>query len=113
MTTANAMAEAFAIADKMGVPRQSVYDVMAAGPLHSGMMDFVKAYAIDGDSQKLAFAVVNANKDVGYYARMASEAGVESIMSTSARTGLGLAVEAGWGDKLVPEMVDFYAEKFR
>lgn len=113
MTTANAMAEAFAMADKMGVPRQSVYDVMSAGPLHSGMMDFVKAYAIDGNPQKLAFAVANANKDVGYYAQMASEAGVESIMSIAARKGLGLAVEQGWGDRLVPEMVDFYAEMFK
>ena len=43
MTVANAMAEAFAMADVQGVDRQSVYDVMSAGPLHSGMMDLVKA----------------------------------------------------------------------
>lgn len=113
MTTANAMAEAFAMADKMGVTRQSVYDVMSAGPLKSGMMDFVKAYAIDGNAQMLAFAVGNANKDVGYYAKMARDAGVESIVSVAARNGLGMAVEQGWSDRLVPEMVDFYAEKFK
>ena len=67
MTTANAMSEAFAMADRAGVSRQSVYDVMAAGPLHSGMMDFVKAYGVDGNPEMLAFTVRNAAKDVGYY----------------------------------------------
>ncbi len=112
MTTANAMAEAFAMADKAGVSRQGVYDVMSAGPLHSGMMDFVKAYGIDGNPEMLAFAVKNANKDVGYYAKMAEDAGVESIMSTAVRNALGMAVDDGWGERLVPEMVDYYAEKF-
>jgi len=101
------------MADKMGVPRQSLYDVMSAGPLKSGMMDFVKAYAVDGNPQMLAFAIVNAKKDVGYYSKMASDAGADSIMSTAARTALGMAVDDGWGDRLVPEMVDFYAAKFK
>ncbi len=112
MTTANAMAEAFAMADRMGVPRQNVYDVMAAGPLRSGMMDFVKAYAIDGDPMQLAFSVKNGAKDVGYYAKMAEDAGVDSIMSACARRALTEAVEAGRGETLVPEQVDFFSRKF-
>ncbi len=112
MTTANAMAEAFAMADRMGVPRQNVYDVMAAGPLRSGMMDFVKAYAIDGDPMQLAFSVKNGAKDVGYYAKMAEDAGVDSIMSACARRALTEAVEAGRGETLVPEQVDFFSWKF-
>ena len=55
MTVANAMAEAFAIADIAGVDRAQMHSVMAAGPLHSGMMDFVKAYAVDDDPNQLAF----------------------------------------------------------
>ena len=105
-TVANAMA------DKMGVPRQNVYDVMAAGPLRSGMMDFVKAYAIDGNPEMLAFSVKNAAKDVGYYVKMAEDAGVESIMSHCARRALTESIEAGRGDKLVPEQVDFFTAKF-
>ncbi len=112
MTTANGMAEAFAMADKMGVPRKNVYDVMAAGPLRSGMMDFVKAYALDGNPEMLAFSVKNAAKDVGYYVRMAEDAGVESIMSQCARRALTESIEAGRGDKLVPEQVDFFTQKF-
>ena len=67
MTTATAVAECFAMADAAGVSRADMYGVVSAGPLHSGMMDFVKAYAVDGDPTKLAFAVRNGRKDVGYY----------------------------------------------
>ncbi len=112
MTVANAMCEAFAMADKQGVSRQGLYDVMAAGPLRSGMMDFVKGYAIDGDPAQLAFAVKNAGKDVGYYAQMAQDAGVESIMSQCARAALTESIEAGRGETMVSEQVDFFAAKF-
>ncbi|MEX0285306.1 MAG: NAD(P)-dependent oxidoreductase [Paracoccaceae bacterium] len=113
MTTANAMSEAFAMADKAGISRQGIYDVMSAGPLHSGMMDFVKAYAVDGNPEMLAFSVRNAAKDVGYYAHMAESLGVDSIMSQCARRGLTMALEDGRGDDLVPQMVDFYSDQFK
>lgn len=95
MTVANAMAEAFAIADITGVDRAQMHSVMAAGPLHSGMMDFVKAYAVDDDPNQLAFAIKNAAKDVGYYTQMAQDAGVESFMSQGALTALTAAIKQG------------------
>ncbi len=64
---ANAFAEAFAMADRTGVDRQAAYDVMSAGPVGSGMMDFIKSYAVEGNADVLAFLVRNAAKDVGYY----------------------------------------------
>lgn len=112
MTVANAMAEAFAMADVAGVDRKQMYEVMAAGPLHSGMMDFVKGYGVDGDPYQLAFAIKNAAKDVGYYARMADEAGVESIMSKCALAALNEARDTGRADDMVSQMVDFYTAKF-
>ena len=112
MTVSNAMAEVFAMADKVGVPRRSVSDAMSAGPLHSGMMDFVKAYAIDGNPDMLAFSVRNAAKDVGYYARMAEEAGAETLMGRGAETVLRLAMEDGRGDDYVTRQVDFFAKRF-
>ena len=112
MTVANAMAEAFAMADKAGVPREGLYNVMSAGPLHSGMMDFVKAYGVDGDPTKLAFSVRNAAKDVGYYGQMATDLGVDSLMSDGARTAMGAAIDDGMGDCMVSEMVDFFAKRF-
>jgi len=113
MTVANAMAEAFAMADVAGVPRQDLYDVVSAGPLKSGMMDFVKGYAVDGDPNQLAFAIKNAAKDVGYYAQMASDAGVDSIMSKCALSALNEARDGGRADDMVSQMVDFYADRFK
>ena len=113
MTVANAMAEAFAMADVAGVPRQDLYDVVSAGPLKSGMMDFVKGYAVDGDPNQLAFAIKNAAKDVGYYAQMASDAGVDSIMSKCALSALNDARDGGRADDMVSQMVDFYADRFK
>ncbi|WP_413720213.1 NAD(P)-dependent oxidoreductase [Silicimonas sp. MF1-12-2] len=113
MTTANAMSEAFAMCDVAGVPRQSLYDVLAAGPNHSGMMDFVKAYALDGDPMKLAFTTRNGLKDISYYDRMASDYGADSIMAKCSKSALGRAVEDGRGDDLVPQMVDNFARWFK
>jgi len=112
MTVANAMGEAFVMADRMGVDRGQLYDVMSAGPLHSGMMDFVKGYAVDGDPSMLAFAIKNAAKDVGYYEQMAKAAGVESIMVQSTLKALRSAADEGMGDKMVSEMLDFYQQKY-
>lgn len=112
MTTASAMSEAFAMGDKAGIPRETLYEVMAAGPLRSGMMDFVKGQAIDNEIL-LAFSISNASKDVGYYSQMADALGVDSTMSVSARTTLQNALEDGWGDRMVPELVDYFAEKFK
>ncbi|MCL6283257.1 NAD(P)-dependent oxidoreductase [Ruegeria sp. 2012CJ41-6] len=112
MTVANAMAEAFAMADVAGVPRQSVYDVMAAGPLHSGMMDFVKAYGVDGDPSMLAFAIKNAAKDVGYYDQMARDAGVSSQMAPAALGALRAAVDEGRGEEMVSQMIDHFVARF-
>jgi 3-hydroxyisobutyrate dehydrogenase-like beta-hydroxyacid dehydrogenase len=113
MTTACAMSEAFAMADKAGIERRVLYSVMSAGPLKSGMMDFIKANAVDGKPDMLAFSIANARKDVGYYSRMADGLGVPSVMSSAAKQALSLAAAAGYGEKMVPEMVDYFAELFR
>ena len=112
MTVANAMGEAFAMADRAGIARRDLFEVMGAGPLRSGMMEFVAAYALDGDPEKLAFSVRNAAKDVGYYKSMADELGAPTIMSNCAREALDAAVADGRGDDLVSTMVDFYAKRF-
>ena len=111
MTVANAMAEAFAIADGAGVDRKLLYDVMAAGPLHSGMMDFVKAYGVDNDPSMLAFQIKNAAKDLGYYKQMTQDSGSESIMVKAPLTALEDACENGQAEEMVSQMVDYYDRK--
>jgi 2-hydroxy-3-oxopropionate reductase len=106
MTTACAMAEAFAVADASGIDRQALFDVMAAGPNHSGMMGFIRNYAVDGQID-LAFSVANAAKDVGYYRQMADDLGLKSRMSGAADATLREARDGGAAEIMVPEMVDW------
>jgi 2-hydroxy-3-oxopropionate reductase len=106
MTTAVGMSEAFATADAAGIDRQTLYDVMAAGPLRSAMMDFIRNYAVDGNCD-LGFSIGNAGKDVGYYREMTAQLGLNSRMSACASNALNEARDAGDGDKMVPEMVDW------
>ena len=112
MTTACAMAEAFAIADKAGINRQQLYDVMSAGPLHSAMMDFVTAFAVEGDTEKMAFSIRNARKDVGYYAEMVKSLGTQSIVGTAAKAALDGADTEGYGDRMVPEILQYFNAHF-
>lgn len=113
MTMACAMSEAFAMADLAGLKRETLYNVMSAGPLKSGMMDFIKAGAVDNNPGKMAFSIANANKDLGYYSKMADDFDVPSFISPAIKNTLGLAKASGYGDKMVPEMVDFIAGIFK
>lgn len=112
MTLATAMSEAFAISDLAGISRENLYNIMSAGPLHSAMMDFVKANAVDGDPTKLAFSIANASKDLGYYATMAENLNVQSLIGEATEQVFNNAVSRGYGDKDVPVMVDFFADTF-
>jgi len=112
MTTACAMSEAFAMADAAGIGRETLYGVMSAGPLRSGMMDFIRNYAAEGKID-LAFSVANAAKDVGYYRRMAGELGTRSRMSGAADALLREARDSGFGEKMVPEMVDYLSARLK
>ncbi len=106
MTTACAMSEAFVTADRAGIGRARLYQVMSAGPLHSGMMDFIDNFAESGKID-LAFSVANASKDLGYYRGLVSDLGASSPISAATAETLKAAVSEGWGDRMVPEMVDF------
>ena len=107
---ANSLAEAFVMADTVGLERQQIFDVMFAGPLGNPFMEFMRAYAIDGDATKLAFSIQNAAKDVGYYDQMARDAGKPSIMAGGPLGALRGAVAAGKGDAMVPELTDYFAD---
>lgn len=110
MTVACAMSEAFAMADRAGVDRAQLHGVMSAGPLHSGMMDFVKGYAVDGDPNMLEFSIANATKDLGYYRRMAESLGADSVMSSCAFGALDRANLDGRGQQMVSQLVDWFSD---
>jgi 2-hydroxy-3-oxopropionate reductase len=112
-TIGAALAEAFTMADVIGIERRQLFDVIFAGPLGSPFMEFWSAYALEGDSSKLAFSIRNAAKDVGYYDQMARDAGAPSIMAAGALGALRGATENGRGDDMVPELLDYFAERMK
>jgi len=112
MSSVQVMSEAFAACDVAGVSREALYNVLSAGPNGSGMMDFIKAYAVDGDPEKLAFTLTNALKDVGYYDKMITDFGQESIMAKGPMSAIRRAIDDGHGADLVPTMVDNYRRWF-
>jgi 2-hydroxy-3-oxopropionate reductase len=113
MTTAVTVAEAFAMADRAGIPRETLYDVMAAGPLRSGMMDMVKGYALDGIPDRLAFTIANGTKDITYYTRMADDLAAPSLVAPGVKQALGIARAGGYGGRMMAELTDFFAGLFR
>ncbi|MEJ6747103.1 MAG: NAD(P)-dependent oxidoreductase [Yoonia sp.] len=107
MTTVTAMSQAFAVADRAGVDRAQLFDIMSAGPSNSPFMAFAKKYAVDSVSD-LGFSINNANKDLGYFLQMASDMGTRAEIAEGTSNNLQAAVDAGMGDGNVPEIFDYF-----
>ena len=113
MTTASMMSEIYAMADTAGLSRQDVYDVMSSGPNHSPMMDLVSAYSLENDPSKLAFAIKNGSKDLGYYNQMLKDEGIDNSVSAAAAQAMAQATSDGRGDDMVSQMLDHFKAQFK
>ncbi|CAM3844034.1 MULTISPECIES: NAD(P)-dependent oxidoreductase [Pseudoalteromonas] len=107
MTTVCAMSQAFAVADRAGVDRQQLFDIMSTGPSNSPFMHFCKNYAVDNVSD-LGFSIANANKDLGYFLQMVADLGTESKIAEGSSANLQAAFDAGMGQGNVPEIFDYF-----
>jgi len=107
MTTVAAMSQAFAVADRAGVDRQQLFDIMSTGPSNSPFMHFCKNYAVDGVSD-LGFSIGNANKDLGYFLQMVTDLGTRSQIAEGTSANLQAAVDASMGNGNVPEIFDYF-----
>lgn len=107
MTTVTAMSQAFAVADKAGVDRQQLFDIMSTGPSSSPFMQFCKNYAVDNVSD-LGFSIGNANKDLGYFIEMVKDLGTRAQIAEGTSANLQAAVDAGMGNGNVPEIFDYF-----
>lgn len=107
MTSVCAMSQAFAVAERAGVNRQQLFDIMSAGPSNSPFMGFCKNYAVDGVSD-LGFSINNANKDLGYFIKMLEDMGTKAEIAEGTSNNLQAAVAAGLGNGNVPEIFDYF-----
>jgi len=109
MTTVTAMSQAFAVADRAGVDRQQLFDIMSTGPSSSPFMKFCKNYAVDGVSD-LGFSIGNANKDLGYFLEMVKDLGTRAQIAEGTSANLQAAFDAGLGNGNVPEIYDYFTK---
>lgn len=107
MTSVSAMSQAFAVADRAGVDRQQLFDIMSTGPSNSPFMGFCKNYAVDNVSD-LGFSIANANKDLGYFLKMMEDLGTRSEIAEGTSNNLQAAVDAGMSQGNVPEIYDYF-----
>ena len=107
MTTVCTMSQAFAVAERAGVDRGLLYEIMSTGPSNSPFMGFCKNYAVDGVSD-LGFSINNANKDLGYFLKMAEDIGTRAEIAEGTSSNLQAAVDAGLGQGNVPEIFDYF-----
>ncbi|MEP4889713.1 MAG: NAD(P)-dependent oxidoreductase [Aliiglaciecola sp.] len=107
MTTVCTMSQAFAVADRAGVDRQQLFDIMSTGPSNSPFMQFCKNYAVDGVSD-LGFSIANANKDLGYFLKMVEDLGTRAEIAEGTSHNLQAAFDEGMGHGNVPEIFDYF-----
>lgn len=110
MTTVCAMSQAFAVAERAGVDRQQLFEIMSTGPSNSPFMQFCKNYAVDGVSD-LGFSIANANKDLGYFLEMAKDLDTRTEIAEGTSANLQAAFDAGMGDGNVPEIFDYFLKR--
>ena len=112
MTTVCTMSQAFAVAERAGVDRAQLFDIMSAGPSNSPFMQFCKNYAVDGVSD-LGFSIANASKDISYFLQMVEDMGTRAQIAEGTDTNLRAALDAGMGDGNVPEIFDLFLKQAR
>ncbi len=104
------LAEAAACAQRADVSPQSFVDVLAGGGGGGVALQRLAPYIVSKDASALPFYISNALKDLNYYREMAAENhSAHEIADAVAATVLG-AVEAGAGQKMLPELISVLAE---
>ena len=112
MTTACTMSQAFAVAERAGIDKQQLFDIMSAGPSNSPFMQFCKNYAVDGVSD-LGFSIANASKDISYFVQMMEDMGTRAQIAEGTDANLKAALDAGMGEGNVPEIFDLFLKQAR
>jgi 3-hydroxyisobutyrate dehydrogenase-like beta-hydroxyacid dehydrogenase len=104
------LAEAAACAQRSGVAADVLVDVLASGGGGGIALERLKPYLLSRDASALQFFISNALKDINYYREMAQETeSARAIADAVAATFAG-AVEAGAGQKMLPELVSCLAD---
>jgi 3-hydroxyisobutyrate dehydrogenase-like beta-hydroxyacid dehydrogenase len=103
------LAEALVACRKLGVEPANLVKLMSVGGINSGILQMAAGGAVEGDFTRMKFALVNAAKDVRYYAQAMADAEVVGVMGAAVNQSLAQAVAAGFGEKLIPSLIEAQA----
>jgi 3-hydroxyisobutyrate dehydrogenase-like beta-hydroxyacid dehydrogenase len=100
------LAEAAACAARTGVDTRAFVDALAIGGGWGAALERLKPWLLEGSAANLQFSLSNARKDLGYYNRMADEAGVDRRVAAAVESTVVEACAQGDPEALVPELVE-------
>jgi len=99
------LCEAAAAAARAGIEPATLQTVLAQGGGKGVVLDRLTPFILDGDTGSFRFSIANAAKDIGYYAAMAEALGANGSIAAAVAGAYADQVEAGQGDRFVPEMI--------
>jgi 3-hydroxyisobutyrate dehydrogenase-like beta-hydroxyacid dehydrogenase len=98
--------EAMAVARKVGIDKQVMYDVITSGGADSVMFRRMAQNALEDDDTAFQFTIRNMHKDLTYYTRMAESLPAIASMAETARQTVTLARVAGDENAFGPRIYD-------
>ncbi len=104
------LAEAAACAQRLDVPADVLVDVLAKGGGGGAALERLRPYLLSRDASPVQFFIANALKDINYYREMAQETDCARAIADAVAATFAGVVEAGAGQKMIPELVSCLAE---
>jgi 3-hydroxyisobutyrate dehydrogenase-like beta-hydroxyacid dehydrogenase len=100
--------ESLAACARVGISRETFFQLVSAGGANSNMFQMLVPKALKGDLTGLMFTLGNARKDIDYYQRMVAATPLAGFMGTALNQVLVQANALGLGEKFVPSLLEAY-----
>lgn len=104
------LSEAASVARDSGVESAVFHDILAKGGGSGVVLDRLTPYILSDECGGFRFSLSNCDKDIGYYREMAEQADGAHGLADAVGTLFGDKVEAGHGDKFLPELITLLRE---
>jgi len=110
MSYAVIYAEVFGASRKLGLDPRVFDRALSAGGLNCGNYQNFRRYLLEGERAAHRFAIANCVKDLRYYTQLLDAAGGTAPIGDAALATYKLAVNRGFGEAYLPQLVDLLAE---
>lgn len=104
------LAEASAASRRAGIDDAVLLEVLGNGGGGGVVLERLRPFLSDSDPSGFRFSLSNSLKDVGYYQSMSEDLGASRQLSQAITRLYQDIVDAGHGERLVPELVSLLGE---